>query len=440
MKCADQNPCRFFTNRAEACPCPLYAGTTPLSTDLEALKLPAVCSDYPLDGNNGKGAGTIEQKDGESSRLVLGFGAGCMTCSEVVKRVEEQVGERLEVRDLRDPDVTRWIKDVLDNWNRPVSRRGFLGAGGLGVAALILGRTDALAFPRSKSGYGHPRPDPGGLIYLPRGIQYRIVSEVGSTLSTGVLVPGDHDGIAAFPGPGKTTVLVRNHELGYMDRTEGSLVGQNPYDREERGGTTGIVVGPDHREISSFVISSGTRNNCTGGATPWGTWLTCEEDRTTDHGYIFEVDPREPENDLSKTPIRGMGFFFHEAVGIDSATSIAYLTEDDFRGAVTTNSEDERPGASRTSFLYRYRPNTHPVKPGDLHKGDRLQVLALEEKSRYNADFAVPAQRFGVVFGMVWKDVDPEDPHADARYKDAARFNRLEGAHFAGGHSGSTTP
>lgn len=110
--------------------------------------------------------------------------------------------------------------------------------------------------------------------------------------------------------------------------------------------------------------------------------------------------------------------------------------EDDFRGAVTTNPEDERPGASRTSFLYRYRPNTHPVKPGDLHKGGRLQVLALEEKSRYNADFAVPAQPFGVV----WRDVDPEDPHADARYKDAARFNRLEGAHFAGGHSGSTTP
>src|SRR5215213_2906134 len=109
---------------------------------------------------------------------------------------------------------------------------------------------------------------------------------------------------------------------------------------------------------------------------------------------------RDPEYDPSKTPIRGMGFFSHEAVGIDSATSIAYLTEDDFRGAVTTNPEDERPGASRTSFLYRYRPNTHPVKPGDL----------------------------------------PEDPHADARYKDVARFNRLEGAHFAGGHSGSTTP
>ena len=147
-----------------------------------------------------------------------------------------------------------------DNWNRPVSRRDFLGAEGIGAAALVLGRTDALASTHEKPGYGHPLPDPGGLIDLPRGFQYRILSERGSTLSTGAPVPGEHDGMAAFRGPGKTTLLMRNHELGFMDGAEGSVVGKNPYDREERGGTIGVVVGTDHREISSFVTSSGTRN------------------------------------------------------------------------------------------------------------------------------------------------------------------------------------
>ncbi|HEV2742124.1 MAG TPA: alkaline phosphatase PhoX, partial [Rubrobacter sp.] len=270
----------------------------------------------------------------------------------------------------------------------------------------------------------------GGLVDLPRGFQYRIISGQDARLSNGAPVPGEHDGMAAFRGPGNTTVLTRNHELGFMDKAESPVVGKNPYDRTERGGTTGVLVGPDRREISSFVISSGTRNNCAGGATPWGTWLTCEEDRTTDHGYVFEVDPRAPENGLSKTPIRQMGFFSHEAVVVDPATGIVYLTEDDFRGFVVPDPEDETPGTRmRVSFLYRYLPDIRPRRPGHLQRGGKLQVMSLEESPRYNADLAAPRQRFGVI----WKNVDPEEPHADAKSQNAARFNRLEGACLAGG-------
>lgn len=54
---------------------------------------------------------TERQRNGR--RLILGFDAGCLTCSELAKRIEEQVGDRLEIRDLRDPDVTRWIEQAL---------------------------------------------------------------------------------------------------------------------------------------------------------------------------------------------------------------------------------------------------------------------------------------------------------------------------------------
>jgi uncharacterized protein len=85
--------------------------------------------------------------------------------------------------------------------------------GGLSAAALLLGSREALTRPGGSAGYGDLVPDRGGLIDLPRGFQYRVISEQGTTLSNGAPVPGDHHGMAAFRGSGDTTVLVRNHEL-----------------------------------------------------------------------------------------------------------------------------------------------------------------------------------------------------------------------------------
>ena len=327
---------------------------------------------------------------------------------------------------------------ISGNWDRRLSRRTFIGLGGMSAAALMLGSKGVLSQTSGSAGYGELVQDPGGVIDLPRGFEYRIISEEGTPLSGGGLVPGDHDGMAAFPGPSSnTTLLVRNHEQRVGDPNP--LVGTNPYDSAAPGGTTGILVNSEDRtEIEDFVTSSGTLNNCAGGATPWGTWLTCEEDRTTNHGYVFEVDPRDPENDWSKTPILDMGYFSHEAVDIDPATGIAYLTEDDFRGSIPDDPDDEIVAdvpdteggrGTRVSFLYRYIPNDRGQRPGALQQGGQLQVMTLDRRRNYNVDLAFPGDRFQVV----WKNVNPQEPHESAEDLGAARFNRLEGAYFAGG-------
>ena len=94
--------------------------------------------------------------------------------------------------------------------------------------------------------------------------------------SDGTALPGRHDGMAAFPGPGENVLLVRNHEVNGPGTPFGP---GTPYDSAARGGTTTIEVTPKGKVVDSYTSLNGTQMNCSGGPMPWGSWITCENDQ-----------------------------------------------------------------------------------------------------------------------------------------------------------------
>jgi uncharacterized protein len=103
-----------------------------------------------------------------------------------------------------------------------LTRRGFLGrtaAAGLGIVfagsiEAIAGPGSALAALRSSVGYGDLIPDPAGLLALPPGFSYRLVSQSGVTpTADGVPAASDPDGTGVFVN-GTGSTLVNNHEVG----------------------------------------------------------------------------------------------------------------------------------------------------------------------------------------------------------------------------------
>jgi secreted PhoX family phosphatase len=250
-------------------------------------------------------------------------------------------------------------------------------------------------------------------LHLPEGFRYRSFhdTEKPVVLTDGTALPGRHDGMGAFDGPGKSVILVRNHEVNGPGTPFGPGA---PYDSQAQGGTTTIQVTGTGEVIRAFTSLNGTMMNCSGGRMPWGAWVTCEETvngpdvgpdftgtsnvpLTKPHGYVFEVPvSHQPgAGQSSRQPIRQAGRFAHEAVSFDPRGGHLYLTEDNFGFA---------------SGFYRYRAPRNPMKVGRLLDGGTLQMLKV--KGVDNAHLEA-RQVNGTTYDVEWVDIPQPDIEYD---------------------------
>lgn len=306
---------------------------------------------------------------------------------------------------------------------------------------------DSVPVPNTTIGYGPLVDDPAGLLDLPKGFSYKIVSKAGSPMDDGFFVPGKADGMASFVGPGGLAIIVRNHEsLPYespgmfgesglppagfdMSKLYDAGRGKNPH----RGGTTTLVFDTKKQEVvRQFMSLAGTCRNCAGGPTPWNSWVTCEETviragydkdgeftSDKDHGWCFDVPATADPYLNTPVPLTAMGRFNHEAIGVDPRTGVVYETEDREDGC-----------------FYRFLPNT----PGELSAGGKLQALAIvgaDSRDTRNWGPDEPID-MGKPLRVRWIDMDNvESPEDDLRARGylagAARFARGEGIWYDDG-------
>ena len=259
---------------------------------------------------------------------------------------------------------------------RKLIKLGLYGTGAL-WASLVVGSRRAAREPVQLL-----PPDRNG-VRLPAGYSSRIVAEssVAPLGGCDYVWHAAPDGGACFADQGGGWIYVSNSELG-----------------DAEGGAGALRFDADGKLIDAYPVLQDTSQNCSGGATPWGSWLSCEE---IDDGRVWECDPQGVEAAIVRP---ALGVFKHEAVAVDSLNRKLYLTEDQVDGC-----------------LYRFTPFNYP----DLSAG-KLEAARLIN---------------GETGKVEWQEIeDPLASRTETRFQvSATRFNGGEGIAYFGGKVYFTT-
>ena len=194
-----------------------------------------------------------------------------------------------------------------------IRRREFLISAGAGVGALALG---PLRWERALAAAAEAQPGPGPYgalldpdangVRLPAGFSSRVIARANTPVGRRAYpFPIFPDGATTFATPDGGWILAVNSEVPGAG-----------------GGVSAIRFRSDGAIDDAYRILANTSTNCSGGRTPWGTWLSGEE---IEQGYMWECDPTGATDGIRRD---ALGRFKHEAACVDPVEGRVYLTED----------------------------------------------------------------------------------------------------------------
>lgn len=250
-------------------------------------------------------------------------------------------------------------------------------------------------------------------IQLPEGFTSRVVAvnrQPPIASNPGYLWHTDPDGGACFRTDDGGWIYVSNAEVRdasvALSREAAELLGGF------QGGVGALRFDADGNLVDAYAIQTGTTTNCSGGATPWGTWINGEEIRD---GYMFECSPLRDGGEAVR--LDRFGRKAHEMVAVDEDGRAIYHTED-----VTGDDRFYRTVFSESAWPIGGRP--------DMDQGI-LQVLQVPA--------GLEAARAGPTPYNWLNAVDDGTPQPDVYLEESTIFAGNEGVYYLNGFVFFTT-